>query len=58
MKKGKWTHAKNARRCNLVDKEIDANISVKERKELEQLQAEMLTFRRKISPFPNWMQYG
>ena len=47
-----WTEAKNQRRCQLVDKEIDGTISVDEKAELNRLQAEMLTYRRKVAPLP------
>jgi len=44
-----WTDAKNARRAELIDKE---DLSNEERLELDQLQAEMLEYRRKNAPFP------
>lgn len=47
-----WTEEKNQRRCDLVDKEIDGTISAIEKAELEQLQAEMLAYRRKVAPLP------
>jgi hypothetical protein len=47
-----WTEKKNQRRCHLVDKEIDGTISVAEKVELDQLQAEMLAYRRKVAPLP------
>ncbi|MCZ6775832.1 MAG: hypothetical protein O7D34_05185 [Ignavibacteria bacterium] len=47
-----WTEAKNQRRCQLVDKEIDGTISVVEKSELNRLQAEMLAYRRKVAPLP------
>ncbi len=49
---GKWTEAKNNRRCDLIDKEIEETLSVEGRIELEQLQAEMLAYRRKVAPLP------
>jgi hypothetical protein len=47
-----WTEKKNQRRCDLVDKEIDGTISVAEKVELDQLQAEMLAYRRQVAPLP------
>lgn len=47
-----WTEAKNQRRCQLVDKKIDGTISVEEKAELAHLQAEMLAYRRKVTPLP------
>ena len=47
-----WTEEKNQRRCDLVDKEIDGTISAVEKVELDQLQAEMLAYRRKVAPLP------
>lgn len=47
-----WTEEKNQRRCYLVDQEIDGTISTAEKVELDQLQAEMLTYRRKVAPLP------
>ena len=45
-----WTNEKNQRRCLLVDKEIDGTLSPTEHAELEQLQSEMLAYRRKVAP--------
>ena len=47
-----WHDAKNIRRCNLIDKEINGTLSVEEERELEQLQEEMLAYRRKVAPLP------
>jgi hypothetical protein len=47
-----WTDEKNKRRCELVDKEIDGLLSPDEQIELEELQAEMLAYRRKVAPLP------
>jgi predicted RNase H-like HicB family nuclease len=47
-----WTKAKNQRRCELVDKEIEGTLSPGEGEELEQLQAEMLAYRRRVAPLP------
>jgi hypothetical protein len=47
-----WTEQKNQRRCHLVDKDIDGTISLAEKGELDQLQAEMLAYRRHVAPLP------
>ena len=47
-----WTEQKNQRRCHLVDKDIDGTISLVEKAELDQLQADMLAYRRHIAPLP------
>jgi hypothetical protein len=47
-----WSEAKNARRCALIDKEIDGALSAGEAVELHSLQREMLAHRRKVAPLP------
>jgi hypothetical protein len=47
-----WSEAKNARRCALIDKEIDGTLSAGEAVELHLLQREMLAHRRKVAPLP------
>jgi hypothetical protein len=47
-----WSEAKNARRCALIDKEIDGTLSAAEAVELHLLQREMLAHRRKVAPLP------
>jgi hypothetical protein len=47
-----WSEAKNARRCALIDKEIDGTLSAGEAVELHWLQREMLAHRRKVAPLP------
>lgn len=47
-----WTDEKNERRCDLVDKEIDGKLTQAERIELEDLQSQMLAYRRKVAPRP------
>ncbi len=47
-----WTEAKNQRRCDLIDREIDDKLTPAEASELERLQAEMLRYRREVSPLP------
>ncbi len=49
---GAWSEAKNARRCALIDKEIDGTLSAGEALELHRLQREMLAHRRKVAPLP------
>jgi hypothetical protein len=52
MKPVEWTDAKNHKRCELVDKEIDGTLTDEEAPELMVLQVEMLAYRRKIAPLP------
>ena len=47
-----WTDAKNERRCDLIDKDIEGTILPSERRELEELQQQMLAYRRKMAPLP------
>ena len=47
-----WNDTKNRRRCELVDKEIDGTITSDEQSELDELQAQMLAYRRKVAPLP------
>jgi hypothetical protein len=49
---GAWSEAKNARRCALIDKEIDGGLSAGEAVELHLLQREMLAHRHKVAPLP------
>jgi len=49
---GAWSEAKNARRCALIDKEIDGRLSAGEAVELHLLQREMLAHRHKVAPLP------
>jgi hypothetical protein len=49
---GAWSEAKNARRCALIDKEIDGRLSPAEAVELHMLQREMLAHRHKVAPLP------
>ncbi len=49
---GAWSEAKNARRCALIDKEIDGTLSAGEAVELHLLQREMLAYRRRVAPLP------
>lgn len=49
---GAWAEAKNARRCALIDKEIDGKLSPAEAVELHRLQRQMLAHRHKVAPLP------
>lgn len=48
--KAKWTEAKNARRFALIEKQVDGKLTSDDRDELDQLQTEMLAYRREIAP--------
>jgi hypothetical protein len=47
-----WTEQKNARRCELIDREIDGVLTPEESLELRQLQDEMLRYQNKVAPWP------
>ena len=47
-----WTDDQNARRCNLIDKEIEGTITPAEAEELRGLQQAMLRYRRRVAPLP------
>lgn len=47
-----WTEEKNARRCALIDLEIDGILTPAEAVELQGLQREMLRHRRRVAPLP------
>lgn len=49
---GRWNEAKNARRLELIDKEIQNTIRPTERRELELLTCEMRAHRRCVAPIP------
>lgn len=49
---GPWTEARNARRCVLVDREIDGTLTSEEAAELAVLQKQMLRERRRVAPVP------
>jgi hypothetical protein len=48
----RWTDAKNARRCALIDKDINGELTDAESSELEALQSQMLEHRRRVAPLP------
>jgi hypothetical protein len=47
-----WTEAKNARRCELIGKEVDGTLTPAEQTELEDLQEQMLRHRHRVAPLP------
>lgn len=48
-----WTDAKNARRCDLIDREYDGlPLTLAEKVELAALQDQMLRYRRRVAPLP------
>ena len=47
-----WNDAKNDRRCELIDKEIEGTLFPAEKRDLEELQRQMLAYRRKVAPLP------
>jgi hypothetical protein len=47
-----WTEAKNARRCDLIDKEVTGTLNAAEAEELAGLQREMLRHRHRVAPLP------
>lgn len=47
-----WTRQKNARRCELINEQLDRQVTESEEAELEQLQREMLVYREQVAPLP------
>jgi hypothetical protein len=47
-----WTAAKNERRCDLIDREIDGTIAPGEWAELEELQEELRRYVNQVAPLP------
>lgn len=47
-----WTNKQNDRRCDLIYKKFDDVLTAEEVIELEQLQTQMLAYRRKVAPRP------
>lgn len=47
---GEWNDAKNARRCDLIDKDTQGTLGPEERRELESLTRELRAYRRTIAP--------
>jgi len=48
----KWSVEKDARRCTLIDREIDGSLTPDESQELVFLQDQMLEDRRRLAPLP------
>jgi hypothetical protein len=49
---GPWTEAKNARRCDLIDRKYAGMLSPAEAVELARLQDQMLRHRQTVAPLP------
>lgn len=47
-----WTSAKNQRRCDLIDREIDGQLTPDERVELEELQQRLRRYVNEVAPLP------
>ena len=47
-----WTEAKNARRCELIDRKYAGALTPQETIELAGLQDEMLRYRQRVAPLP------
>jgi hypothetical protein len=47
-----WTDAKNARRCDLIDRKYAGTLTPAEAAELAALQEEMLRYRQQVAPLP------
>ncbi len=47
-----WTEAKNARRCELIDRKYAGTLTAQEGIELARLQEEMLRYRQRVAPLP------
>ena len=49
---GEWNETKNARRVQLIDKEIQATLTAAEAVELEVLQKQVEAYRDRVAPIP------
>ena len=49
-----WSEEKNRRRCQLIDKEINDELTCTEQIELLELQDQMLAYRAAMSPRMIW----
>jgi len=47
-----WTEELDDRRCELIDREISGEITPQEQLELNELQEQMLAYRRSVAPLP------
>ena len=50
--RGEWSDAKNERRCELIDKDIQGTLGLEERRELESLTQQLRVYRRTVAPIP------
>ena len=47
-----WSEEKNNRRCDLIDRQIEGNLSPEERIELDDLQRQAIAYRDLMVPLP------
>ncbi|ETX04831.1 MAG: hypothetical protein ETSY2_26460 [Candidatus Entotheonella gemina] len=47
-----WTLEKNARRCELIDKDIAGTVTEVEKSELNNLQKQAISWRDRVAPLP------
>ena len=47
-----WSEEKNSRRCELIDRQIEGNLSPEERIELDDLQRQATAYRDLTAPLP------
>jgi len=47
-----WSEEKNSRRCDLIDRQIEGDLSPEERIELEDLQRQAMAYRDRVAPLP------
>jgi hypothetical protein len=47
-----WTEAKNARRCELIDKDIQKSLTAAEKHEMDSLTEQLRAHRRRVAPIP------
>jgi hypothetical protein len=47
-----WTEEQNARRCQLIEKQVDGTLTADEARELDRLQQEMRRHVDHIAPLP------
>src|SRR5262245_5331387 len=49
---GEWSTTKNARRCYLIDRDIDGTITMQEKLELQTLEEQFEQFMDRVAPLP------
>jgi hypothetical protein len=49
---GEWNETKNARRCELIDKDIQGKLSLEEQQELDSLTQQFRAYRHRVAPLP------